>query len=341
MTVSRVSATVIWEGRSVGFRFRRTVIIAPGVRLNVGKKSMSVRMGGRGFGVTVGTTGARVSAGIPGTGIYMTQRLSPAKSVQRRTTEPVRVMKPSSPEPGTKAPIGWVVAAIIFALIAFSGELVAVPAALVAALMAWRGYKAPRYVALKRIQAARKRAETKPSKADREVRAAAELAPDSWTVQSEAASYFVARNDAVSALEYFTNAIPLFPGDRRGILLEACEVAMGAEQYTWVIETLEPRVASMRPDDSDLDALLLTTFALAQFWVGQAGIALELTKRLPLRRRNLTPPLLFGLCVRALAKHASGQKASAQRDLERVYAIDPGFPFLKRTQELITEETTT
>src|SRR5690606_31003933 len=75
--------------------------------------------------------------------------------------------------------------------------------------------------------------------------------------------------------------------------------------------------------------------ALAHPGDRQPGIAFELTKRLPLRRRNLTEPLLFDLCVRAFAKHASGQQTGAQRDLERVYSIDPGFPFVKIAQELM------
>ncbi len=54
----------------MGWRFHRTVKVIPGVRLNLGKKSASVRVGGRGFGVTGSTTGrTTVSAGMPGTGI--------------------------------------------------------------------------------------------------------------------------------------------------------------------------------------------------------------------------------------------------------------------------------
>ena len=58
------------------FRFRRTVRLAPGVRLNIGKRGVSLSMGPRGASVTVGGSGAFFNAGIPGTGLSSRQRLS-------------------------------------------------------------------------------------------------------------------------------------------------------------------------------------------------------------------------------------------------------------------------
>lgn len=61
----------------MGFRFRKSFKIAPGVRLNVGKKSMSVSMGARGVRHSINTKGQRrTSAGIPGTGLYYTNTTS-------------------------------------------------------------------------------------------------------------------------------------------------------------------------------------------------------------------------------------------------------------------------
>lgn len=54
----------------MGFRFRKSVKIAPGVRVNLGKKSSSVSFGGKGVSHTVSSTGRRTtSVGIPGTGV--------------------------------------------------------------------------------------------------------------------------------------------------------------------------------------------------------------------------------------------------------------------------------
>lgn len=54
----------------MGFRFRRSFKIAPGVRLNLNSKSTSVRLGPKGLGYTISSNGKRrVTASIPGTGI--------------------------------------------------------------------------------------------------------------------------------------------------------------------------------------------------------------------------------------------------------------------------------
>jgi len=51
------------------FRFRRSFRIAPGLRLNIGKRSTSVSVGVRGAHVTFGKAGTRTTLGVPGTGL--------------------------------------------------------------------------------------------------------------------------------------------------------------------------------------------------------------------------------------------------------------------------------
>ena len=57
----------------MGFRFRRSIGILPGVRLNLSRSGPSVSIGARGFHYTVGSKGSRVTAGLPGTGLSWTQ----------------------------------------------------------------------------------------------------------------------------------------------------------------------------------------------------------------------------------------------------------------------------
>ena len=58
----------------MGFRFRKSFKVAPGVRLNVGKKSTSVSFGGKGVRHTISSTGRRTSSiGVPGSGLYYTK----------------------------------------------------------------------------------------------------------------------------------------------------------------------------------------------------------------------------------------------------------------------------
>ena len=54
----------------MGFKFRKSIKIAPGVKLNLNKKSTGITFGGKGFHYTMNSKGKRTtSVGIPGTGL--------------------------------------------------------------------------------------------------------------------------------------------------------------------------------------------------------------------------------------------------------------------------------
>lgn len=57
----------------MGLRFRKSVKIAPGVKVNLNKKSTSVTFGGKGVHRTISSTGKKTtSVGLPGSGAYYT-----------------------------------------------------------------------------------------------------------------------------------------------------------------------------------------------------------------------------------------------------------------------------
>ncbi len=62
-------------GLSMAFRFRRTVRIAPGLRLNFGRTGMSLSAGVRGANLTFGRRGVYSNVGVPGTGMSYRRRL--------------------------------------------------------------------------------------------------------------------------------------------------------------------------------------------------------------------------------------------------------------------------
>ena len=53
----------------MGFRFRKSVRITKGLKVNFSKSGASVSLGGRGHSINFSKRGTRVSAGVPGTGI--------------------------------------------------------------------------------------------------------------------------------------------------------------------------------------------------------------------------------------------------------------------------------
>lgn len=75
----------------MGLRFRRSIKIAPGVRLNLNKKSASVTFGPKGLKHTISTTGkSHTTIGVPGTGLSYTtsggDRSTSAPAAQRPTS---------------------------------------------------------------------------------------------------------------------------------------------------------------------------------------------------------------------------------------------------------------
>lgn len=60
----------------MGWRFRKSIKIMPGVRINFSKSGISTSVGPRGAKVTFGPNGTYVNTGIPGTGLYTREKIS-------------------------------------------------------------------------------------------------------------------------------------------------------------------------------------------------------------------------------------------------------------------------
>ena len=58
----------------MGFRFRKSVKIMPGVRLNVSKTGASLSVGGRGATTNLSKRGIKSTFGIPGSGLSYTTK---------------------------------------------------------------------------------------------------------------------------------------------------------------------------------------------------------------------------------------------------------------------------
>ena len=71
----------------MGLRFRKSISIIPGVKLNFGKTGMSVSTGVPGFRKTFHTSGrVTTSVGIPGTGLYYVDTKNTKTQNNRRNT---------------------------------------------------------------------------------------------------------------------------------------------------------------------------------------------------------------------------------------------------------------
>lgn len=86
----------------MGWRFRKSFKVFPGVRLNLSRHGVSATLGAAPFGLNVGPRGVYSNVSVPGTGLYARQRLD---SADRAPTVPI----PASPvgsEPAIPLPQG-------------------------------------------------------------------------------------------------------------------------------------------------------------------------------------------------------------------------------------------
>lgn len=100
----------------MGFRFRKSIRIMPGVRLNLSKTGVSTSIGGRGATVNVSKRGVRGTVGIPGSGLSYSERLD--GGARKATPQDAGVAPAPGMSRGAKAVL-WIIA-IVVALAIFS-----------------------------------------------------------------------------------------------------------------------------------------------------------------------------------------------------------------------------
>ena len=101
------------------FRFRSSIKILPGIRLNFGKRGISTSIGVRGAHITFGKTGTHTAVGLPGSGMSFTH-------LHKQRREHLVVLDPSlnSSAPPGKAWRGWLwIALIVFAIAAAAAQV--------------------------------------------------------------------------------------------------------------------------------------------------------------------------------------------------------------------------
>ena len=85
----------------MGFRFRKSIRLLPGIRINLSKSGVSTSIGKPGATINISERGTQGTVGIPGTGISYSEKLSSHK--------------PDVPSKGTGfgALLGWALVATV------------------------------------------------------------------------------------------------------------------------------------------------------------------------------------------------------------------------------------
>ena len=113
----------------MGWRFRKSFKIAPGVKFNLNKNSHSFTFGGKGTHYTINSKGKRTkTVGVPGTGLSYTETSS-KKSDRKKGTE--TKMSGDSSEGKSIGCLGWIVILILLCLAIYLYAFCWIPAIVV------------------------------------------------------------------------------------------------------------------------------------------------------------------------------------------------------------------
>ncbi|WP_315105357.1 DUF4236 domain-containing protein [uncultured Microbacterium sp.] len=328
----------------MGFKVRKSIKIAPGVRLNVSSKNIGVSAGVRGARVSVNTNGRMTrTVGIPGTGISHTKSSSinakrPAPR-SRQQPQPIAPPKPKKIKPGLTAP-AW--EKQLFKQLSGPGDAAAIhavgqqtPAAAPTAAM----------VEVLRVAA--------PNRDDARARVLLGWLFDSG--YNPSSDPFITKyvDTAEISIPVATGVAAEMRWDRQALGLLAAELEQAAgdpERAISIVEALEPTtVAAVSlaelyaeqerwADIVDLTNGLTNEDVAATFLLIQRGTALReqgyfeaareaLKEALRVRSRPVELRHL-ALVARGHTYLAEGKKAMARKDYERVLADNAAYPGL-------------
>src|SRR5882672_2942036 len=107
-------------------RFRRSIHILPGIRLNFSKRGVSTSIGVKGAHVTLGHGKTRTTVGLPGTGLSFTYIEGARKAQQDAPGKAQPHAVSSLPQPAPRARLPWAIArlAVFACILAIAGRIV-------------------------------------------------------------------------------------------------------------------------------------------------------------------------------------------------------------------------
>ncbi|MCL4744386.1 MAG: DUF4236 domain-containing protein [Burkholderiaceae bacterium] len=327
----------------MSFRFWRRIRIAPGVTLNLSKSTASLSFGPRGAKYTVSPRGNRITAGLPGTGLFYTvhepRRPSPANapSVAQRDRLNLgffqRLFTPADERAlvdGLKALNAGDEGA---ALAAFEKAASLPDAAWMAGMLRLRREEfAP---ARRHLEAALGGLDRLGSMLEKYEIAAQVTFPVTPEVDAHArprergtrlALVEIAQltGDRTAAMRHVEQLLAIEPSDPV-VLLSFAELTLEGDADRAQLERVVALSAGIT-NETPVDTALLLYRGRTLARLGLADAALDVFTLALRRRKDRADTLLRQLRYeRAVLYDQVGRKAQGRRELERVCAEDPGF----------------
>jgi tetratricopeptide (TPR) repeat protein len=308
--------------------------------MNLSKSGPSLRIGGRGAGVTFGHGHIRQTIGLPGTGMYWTSVSGTGRRQTRRVASRAirRAPPPASrpqltPQQNRQAAIGclWVIGVVVgLAIVVATYGVALIPLGLFVWWRVHHRHQQPSYIAGELI----KKAAVAPlPDAVHLYHQAMDADPNGAVTLMSAGSWFYQHSCWSDAADAYAGYLHLAKDSDVEQRYAASLLAAGHPDEAIT------EYQNLAAEFGQIPERMISELAGAFLIKGDAGQALAIAKEAPLQRHQLDNGLQRALMARASAEYFLGQKAKAVSDLERLYAVNPNFPNVSETKQRMSEGT--
>jgi hypothetical protein len=296
-------------------RLRRTMRLAPGVRINLSKSGLSTSFGPRGLHYTVGHGRRRATIGIPGSGVsYTTYSHTHARSA--RAAAPLS--SASTTSGGLEQLAGLTPPQKIAYGIVLTLLVVTSPVGLWLLITGVWQLHLPEW----RIRTYVRRASNEPARAAALLAAAAAIDPQSPDVLAPLAELHASQGDPTGAAAYYREYCTAVPGD----WLARGHLALAELQSNQVDAAIADLVAIRQeaPVTGDSRASITAHLAYAYLCRQDPQQALSLVEAAPSGASSAGPGGEQCLFYSAVSRYMLGHTDAAVRELDHLYAVNPG-----------------
>lgn len=296
----------------MGFRFRKSLKIAPGVRLNLSKSGVGMSAGIRGARVGLSSRGTTYSSvGIPGTGMsYMSHskkgRLSQTQSTEPTTKDYIMAVKF----------LLWLLAIIIGLIFPPLGSIMIGSVV----FYYYKRNKSPKYKAQKLYNKAKVLfQEGKYFEAEKLLRETKDLNPDIPKLNFLLGGALHNQKEYKKATSFLEISLKNNHLDDE-VVLTLASCYFNQEKYDKVISLIQSFPGGW---ENNLKALQLLGVSFSN--KKQHDLAIDVFKKAPLRKRNLDDELLELHYNLGIVYENAGDKKNSLKHFKKVYAYDIKF----------------
>lgn len=323
----------------MGWRFRKSIKLGKGVRLNLSKSGPGISVGGKGFRIGVGPKGPYSSASIPGTGLYSINYLKKGKSKRSsqnasQTTAAATAENELKPEYAyppelknktrTSALIGFIISLIFLAACWPVGVIG------ICGIIYWqiKVAKSPDGQARKYYtdgQTAIKNGDNQ--QAIEAFFKVLEINPDVPVLYHILANLYEAEENYEEALKFLKKYMELDP-ENYSLKFQQISLLLKMEQF----ETALPLLQSLPPEIKQ-ELPVLCTIAGCFLELDQPEFALEVLKQGPMRKQKMNEELMLFRYLLGITYKELGETKKAIKQLNKVYAEDIEYGDVKELLE--------